>query len=253
MAEAYQAIAVQRLQSYQSHTDVESWSSAAQEMTGRGPSQQDQLTSTRRAVVQAGDCLRGLVSQMWGLRAQLRRQQDQHHITDQAPALSTIWATWRTVTRLQVINRELRRQARWRKTAKVAEAVASQNIHQAVKQFAPKQLKHRLQLRTSDGHTQSHEAERQQICKYYRDLCNDTPRGAPILSASVEVRPEEVREALRRIKAANHALHQRSICSMETSQYRGRAGTDPAVPPTPADRCHISAGDLELFGTGPAS
>ena len=98
------------------------------------------------------------------------------------------------------MNRELRRQCRLRKTAKVAEVVSSESIHQAVKRFAPKQQRRRLQLRSAEGHLQSHEAEHRQMVQYFVKLYADTPCDHATLSRSIHITTGEVTQAMQRIR-----------------------------------------------------
>ncbi|CAE7564693.1 unnamed protein product [Symbiodinium sp. CCMP2592] len=150
----------------------------------------------------AGVTLRNMVSGMWQLRAQLRDLHNQVTAQTDEPSLRQMWTAWKLTSRLQVVNRELRKQCRQRKTAKVADAVASDSIHQAVKRFAPKQQRRRLQLRSVDGHLQSHEAELQQIVQYFTKLYSAVPCEELALSADINISVEEVWQAMRRIKPA---------------------------------------------------
>ena len=84
----------------------------------------------------------------------------------------------------------------------MAEVVSSESIHQAVKRFAPKQQRRRLQLRSAEGHLQSHEAEHRQMVQYFVKLYADTPCDHATLSRSIHITTGEVTQAMQRIRPA---------------------------------------------------
>ena len=97
-----------------------------------------------------------LVRRLWLIRAHLRdnsRQASQFV----EPSLVDLWTGWRRVCLLQATQRELRRRGRRKKIEKVASVVASDNVVQAARQFAPKSRRRMLQLRRADGSIQTHE------------------------------------------------------------------------------------------------
>ncbi|CAE7365546.1 unnamed protein product [Symbiodinium sp. KB8] len=95
----------------------------------------------------------------------------------------------------------MRQDCRQRKTLKIIDAVNSDNVFVAAKRFAPKQPRRRLQLRSKEGHLQSHEAEFEQICSYFRDLFKGpVPKQCP-LPEQVTFTEEEVSQALGKLAA----------------------------------------------------
>ena len=103
--------------------------------------------------------------------------------------------------KLQRTNRQLRKDCRQRKTLKILDAVNSDNVFTAAKRFAPKQPRRRLQLRSKEGHLQSHEAEFDQICSYFRELFQGPEHKPCQLTEQVQFTEAEVSQALGKLAA----------------------------------------------------
>ncbi|CAE7332469.1 unnamed protein product [Symbiodinium microadriaticum] len=144
---------------------------------------------------------RDRVMYMWRLRADLRQLGNDYSEDAAGRTLKSIWDSWSKAAKLQRANRQLRKDCRQRKTLKIIDAVNSDNVFVAAKRFAPKQPRRRLQLRSKEGHLQSHEAEFEQICSYFRDLFKGpVPKQCP-LPEQVTFTEEEVSQALGKLAA----------------------------------------------------
>ncbi|CAE7332912.1 unnamed protein product, partial [Symbiodinium microadriaticum] len=144
---------------------------------------------------------RDRVMYMWRLRADLRQLGNDYSEDAAGRTLKGIWDSWSKAAKLQRANRQLRKDCRQRKTLKIIDAVNSDNVFVAAKRFAPKQPRRRLQLRSKEGHLQSHEAEFEQICSYFRDLFKGpAPKQCP-LPEQVTFTEEEVSQALGKLAA----------------------------------------------------
>ena len=152
--------------------------------------------------------IRDSVLEMWRLRADLRQEGDEDHTVDGdrvGPSLKKLWDSWAKAARLQVLTRQLRKDYRHKKTVRILDVVNSENVFQAAKRFAPRQPRSRLQLRSPEGHLQSHEAEFAQIKSYFQDLFKGPDREPFPLPHQVEFTKEEISLALGRL-AANKAM-----------------------------------------------
>ena len=144
---------------------------------------------------------RDRVMHMWRLRAELRRLGHAHSEDATGRNLKSIWDSWSKAAKLQRTNRQLRKDCRQRKTLKIIDAINSDNVFVAAKRFAPKQPRRRLQLRSKEGHLQSHEAEFEQICSYFRDLFKGPEPPPCPLPEQVTFTEEEVSQALGKLAA----------------------------------------------------
>ncbi|CAE7322293.1 unnamed protein product, partial [Symbiodinium sp. KB8] len=117
------------------------------------------------------------------------------------PSLASMWKAWIQVARLQACTRQLRKDCRRHKTLKIYEAVQAENVYAAAKQFAPRQVRRKLQLRTKDGQLMSHEQEFQCIKDYFTRLYHG-PNPQPVtLSQAVQFEPAEVQVAILKLSA----------------------------------------------------
>ena len=145
--------------------------------------------------------VRGDILLMWQQRASLRALAGTGQVEQGGRSLKTLWDAWAVTAKLQATTRQLRRECRRRKTLRILEAVNSENIHQAAKKFGPKQVRRRLQLRSTEGQIQSQEAELQQILKYFRTLFAGPIHTPVTLSQDMEFAEEELQQALGRLAA----------------------------------------------------
>ena len=145
--------------------------------------------------------VRGNILLMWQQRASLRALAGTGQVEQGGRSLKTLWDAWAVTAKLQATTRQLRRECRRRKTLRILEAVNSENIHQAAKKFGPKQVRRRLQLRSTEGQIQSQEAELQQILKYFRTLFAGPIHTPVTLSQDMEFAEEELQQALGRLAA----------------------------------------------------
>ena len=159
-------------------------------------------TQAQEALGQQAVTIRDSIRGLWNLRAQQRRLRDRHAEGDAGPTVQQIWQSWAVAAKIQAHNRQLKRECRRRKTLRIIEAVQANNVYGAAQQFAPKQVRRRLQLRTSEGQLQTHEAEYRQIVDFYRKLFQGTATTPVRLSQDIYIDTEEVNNALRRLQAA---------------------------------------------------
>ena len=157
--------------------------------------------STPELVQQHSQGIKQRIHQLWQLRGCQRSVACVARAVPDGPGLSELWAAWKVAAKLQLLNRQLRKDCRLRKTARIAEAVRSQNVHQAAKQFAPKQSRKRLQLRSESGDLLSHEAELGQITEYFHKLYQGEGTSPARLSGDISFSVAEIQEAMARLKA----------------------------------------------------
>ncbi|CAE6942520.1 unnamed protein product [Symbiodinium sp. CCMP2592] len=135
------------------------------------------------------------VRKLWTLRATLKHlSQEMGSWASPRTQARRAMQAWAQIIRLNRHNRELRKECRQRKTAKIEEVVCSKNIHQAAKRFAPKAQRRRLQLRDATGGIQTHEAEFEQIKTYFVKLYDGPKLDAPRLSQCPLITVHEVTE-----------------------------------------------------------
>ncbi|OLP84381.1 LINE-1 retrotransposable element ORF2 protein [Symbiodinium microadriaticum] len=150
---------------------------------------------------QQGLAVRHRIQHMWQLRASIRGNQPRTDDAGDLPSLASIWKAWIQVARLQACTRQLRKDCRRHKTLKIYEAVQAENVYAAAKQFAPRQVRRKLQLRTKDGQLMSHEQEFQCIKDYFTRLYHG-PNPQPVaLSQAVQFEPAEVQVAILKLSA----------------------------------------------------
>ena len=157
--------------------------------------------STSELVQRHSQGIKQRIHQLWQLRGCQRSVACAARTVPDGPGLSELWAAWKVAAKLQLLNRQLRKDCRLRKTARIAEAVRSQNVHQAAKQFAPKQCRKRLQLRSESGDLLSHEAELGQITEYFHKLYQGEGATPARLSRDISFSVAEIQEAMARLKA----------------------------------------------------
>ena len=138
---------------------------------------------------------------MWRLRAELRRLGNAPAEADEGRDLKSLWDSWSKAAKLQKTTRQLRKDCRHRKTLKIMDAVHSDNVFAAAKRFAPKQPRRRLQLRSKEGHLQSHEVEFDQICSYFKKLFQGPESKPCSLPEKVQFTEAEVCRALGKLAA----------------------------------------------------
>ncbi|CAE6968363.1 unnamed protein product, partial [Symbiodinium sp. CCMP2456] len=167
------------------------------------------LAGWRQAVAQgparqtppSDDALTPQVQAMWQARGALHRlgvRLGRWRRVGMDPRI--ILQAWSLSVRLQTQTRALRRECRHKKIMRVAEVVQADNIFQAAKQFAPRNPRRRLQLRTADGHLQTHEAEFQQIVRHFETLYDGPASDGPVLSEAPGITDHEVEKAFNRLK-----------------------------------------------------
>ena len=157
--------------------------------------------STSELVQRHSQGIKQRIHQLWQLRGCQRSVACAARTVPDGPGLSELWAAWKVAAKLQLLNRQLRKDCRLRKTARIAEAVRSQNVRQAAKQFAPKQCRKRLQLRSESGDLLSHEAELGQITAYFHKLYQGEGATPARLSRDISFSVAEIQEAMARLKA----------------------------------------------------
>ena len=140
-----------------------------------------------------------LVRRLWLIRAHMQECSRRAASHGDSPSLTELWAGWRRVCLLQTTQRELRRRGRHRKIARVAKAVAADNVFQAARQFAPKTRRRMLQLRKADGSLQTHEEEFCDIRDYFLSLYSGPATHGDYLSAPISFSQDEVTRAFRRM------------------------------------------------------
>ncbi|CAE7225147.1 Pol [Symbiodinium sp. CCMP2592] len=142
------------------------------------------------------------VQEMWNLRSRLQQAGGAlHEWRRQGPETRHAFRAWALATRLQQHTRALRKACRLRKTAAVAEVVASSNVFQAAKRFGPKAPRRRLQLRRENGSLQTHEEEFDQIKDYFTALYHAPQEiQQPALPEDLHFSELEVSMAMRRIQ-----------------------------------------------------
>ena len=164
------------------------------------------LVATRQAHQQIAEqevTIRDRIRGLWRLRRYHRDMEGATGEGNAGPGVSQVWRAWSIAAKLQACNRVLKKECRHRKTLRIVEAVQAGNIYRAAQRFAPKQAKKRLQLRSPEGHLQTHEAEHQQIREYYQQLfagvqSHSTPACLP---QDINIDEEEVGSAMKRLMA----------------------------------------------------
>ena len=134
-----------------------------------------------------------LVKQLWSTRAKITQQ----HPLAQAD-LRSFFGGWQLAARLQRINRQLRKASKRRKIELVEQVVASQNVFQAAKILYPKAPRRRLQLKDSEGHIQTKEAEFEQFALFFRQLYDGPTSTSWSISLSPCCTEEEVQKAIQK-------------------------------------------------------
>ncbi|CAE6930547.1 unnamed protein product, partial [Symbiodinium sp. CCMP2456] len=147
------------------------------------------------------DTLTPQVHAMWHTRDQLHRAGSTLGKWRQAGInLRAVIRAWALSARLQVQTRALRKACRHKKIRRVADVVQADNVFQAAKQFAPRNPRRRLQLRTADGHLQTHEAEFRQIVRHFENLYDGPTADSPVLTEAIQVSLTELDQAFMRLK-----------------------------------------------------
>ncbi|CAE7827452.1 unnamed protein product, partial [Symbiodinium sp. CCMP2456] len=173
------------------HMLLKGWKSAVTRMDPQG----GQRPAPRQ------DALTPQVQAMWQTRDVLHRPSVSLGRWRRAGVnLRTVFQVWAHTTRLQTQTRTLRQACRYKKIQRVAEVVVADNVFQAAKQFAPRNPRRRLQLRTADGQLQTHEAEFHQIVQHFKDLYDGPESAHPTLSEAVGITLSELNSAFDRLK-----------------------------------------------------